>query len=108
MSDLRVAATTETARVTPAGAEGKRRRREPAPRKDRVRRAAAGAPRQQLLAQAGRDPLRVQWDIAEDGELRIRLVAAHGRTIGEVTPEELLARVGGASHGTGLLLQATK
>jgi hypothetical protein len=108
MSDLRVAATTETARVTPAGAEGERRRRETAPQGDRGGRDSGGASRGRFLVQVGRDPLRVQWDIAEDGELRIRLVDAHGRTIAEVTPEELLARAGGAGHGTGLLLQASK
>jgi len=108
MSDLKVTAATETARVSPAGADAERRSRRDASRDDQRRRELADEAGGRPLTQADGNLLRVQWEIADDGELRIRLVDADGRTVGEVTPEELLARAGGGVLATGLLVQTEK
>ena len=39
--------------------------------------------------------MRAEWEVTEDGALRIRLLDARGRVVAEVTPEELLAQAGG-------------
>jgi len=101
MSDLRVASTTEAARVARTSPDGGRQQRQSSPQRDGERHEAGAAPRE-----AAPGALRAKAEVAEDGAVRIRLLDARGRTVAEVTPEELLARAGGDGLGTGLLLQA--
>ena len=101
MSDLKVTAATEAVRVARTSPDGGRQRRQASPQRDDADREGARTSREQT-----RGAFRAEWEVAEDGALRIRLLDGRGRTVAEVTPEELLARAGGSGHGTGLLLQA--
>ena len=102
MSDLRVAATTEAVRVARASPDGERQPRRQSSQREGGGHETGVPPR----GPAVWDVLRAEWDIAEDGALRIRLLDARGRIVAEVTPRELLAQAGGYGGVTGLLVQA--
>ncbi len=102
MSDLKVTPTTEAVRVARTSPDGGRQQRQASSQREGGHREAGAAPRGGTAPGA----LRVEWDVAEDGALRIRLLDARGRMVAEVTPEELLAQAGGDGRSIGLLLQA--
>lgn len=102
MRDLKVAATTEAVRVARTSPDGERQPRRQPSQRDGGRGEAGAA----LRDPEARGTVRAEWEVGEDGALRIRLLDARGRAVAEVTPEELLAQTGGDGQVIGLLLQA--